>query len=40
MVARSARWLGKELKGKTFSYGLDTERAIELGVERYGAKEL
>ncbi|HVJ66091.1 MAG TPA: 5'-nucleotidase C-terminal domain-containing protein [Bdellovibrionota bacterium] len=40
MVARSARWLGKELKGKTFSYGLDTERAVELGVERYGAKEL
>ncbi len=40
MVIRSARWLGKELKGKTFSYGLDTERALELGIERHGSKAL
>lgn len=39
MQVRSARWLGRELKGKTFSYGLDTERALELGLERYGRQE-
>jgi 2',3'-cyclic-nucleotide 2'-phosphodiesterase (5'-nucleotidase family) len=40
LEVRSARWLGRELKGKTFSYGLDTERALELGIQRYGTKEL
>lgn len=39
LVTRSERWLGKEIKGKAFSYGLDTERALELGIERYGKSE-
>lgn len=39
LQTRSGRWLGKDIKGRSFSYGLDTERALELGIEKY-AKEL